>query len=682
MFILGISTVSAQINPENIEIIRDKWGVPHIIAPTDAEVAYGLAWATAEDDFKTVQEQLLPIRSLMGSVKGKDGAIADILVQMLELDSLVDAKYETDLSPAFRKVAEAYTAGANAYALAHPEEVLDKKLFPVTGKDLVKGHILGLGVLTAIQRPFNQVLSGKIKLEEEKVPLGSNAFAISKKKSKDNETYLAINSHQPLQGPASWYEIHLVSGEGTNILGATFAGGIAVFVGANENLGWAHTVNHPDFSDVYKLTMHPEKKETYRFDGEWLKLKKKKAKTKVKVGPIKIRVGKTYYESKYGLTLENEHGFYAIAVPANRHINGAEQWYQMNRASNLKEFKSALAIQGITGTNIVYADKEDNIYYVSNSRLPVRNPGYDWTKVLPGDTSATLWPDEYYPIDSLPYYLNPPSGFVYNTNHSPFYGSSDQDNLAPSSVSKTLGHPHVNNNRSLRFKQLIDQYDKLDYEDFKRIKYDQYYTDSLYDNRIINLEGMMLVDSVQYPDLTETLRVFQNWDHKTDTNSLGASIFVLACYELTSLMKKRNAYKNWGKALDTEFVLALRHARDHLVEHFGSVRVPFGKLQRHVRGDVNLAIGGGPEILAAMYSVPWKEGRYSSIAGDSYICLVRFTEDGVKLETVNAYGASAKESSPHYTDQMQLFVRHQRKSMTLDVEKVRKTAVRTYHPQK
>ena len=130
LFLLGISTCFAQINPENIEIIRDKWGVPHIIAPTDAEVAYGLAWATGEDDFKTVQEQLLPIKSLMGSVQGKDGAIADILVQMLELDSLVDAKYETDLSPAFRKVAEGYAAGANAYAAAHPEEVLNKKLFP------------------------------------------------------------------------------------------------------------------------------------------------------------------------------------------------------------------------------------------------------------------------------------------------------------------------------------------------------------------------------------------------------------------------------------------------------------------------------------------------------------------------------------------------------------------------
>ena len=70
LFLLSASAAFPQINPENIEIIRDKWGVPHIYAPTDVEVAYGLAWATAEDDFKTVQEQLLPIKGLMGSKVG------------------------------------------------------------------------------------------------------------------------------------------------------------------------------------------------------------------------------------------------------------------------------------------------------------------------------------------------------------------------------------------------------------------------------------------------------------------------------------------------------------------------------------------------------------------------------------------------------------------------------------
>ena len=68
-------------------------------------------------------------------------------------------------------------------------------------------------------------------------------------------------SHQfpsTVKGWYSWYEAHLISDEGLNILGGTFPGGMVIFHGVNEHLGWAHTVNHADFSDVYKLTMHPD----------------------------------------------------------------------------------------------------------------------------------------------------------------------------------------------------------------------------------------------------------------------------------------------------------------------------------------------------------------------------------------------------------------------------------------
>ncbi|MEZ5027321.1 MAG: penicillin acylase family protein [Ferruginibacter sp.] len=65
------------INPAAIDIVRDSFGVPHIFAKTDAEVAYGLAWAQAEDDFKSMQEVILPAKNLMAAVQGKKGAAAD-----------------------------------------------------------------------------------------------------------------------------------------------------------------------------------------------------------------------------------------------------------------------------------------------------------------------------------------------------------------------------------------------------------------------------------------------------------------------------------------------------------------------------------------------------------------------------------------------------------------------------
>ena len=137
------------------------------------------------------------------------------------------------------------------------------------------------------------------------MPKGSNAIAISKQKTSTEETFLAINSHQPLEGWYSWYEAHLISAEGMNILGGTFPGGICIFHGVNQYLGWAHTVNHADFSDVYALTMHPSDKLKYRYDGEWKTLKEKKYWSWLKLlGPLKIPIRRTIYESVYGPLLK------------------------------------------------------------------------------------------------------------------------------------------------------------------------------------------------------------------------------------------------------------------------------------------------------------------------------------------------------------------------------------------
>ena len=103
LFVCLFTTISiAQVNPDNITIARDKFGVPHIYGKTDAEVAYGLAWATAEDDFNSMQENLLAIRNKLGSVKGTEGALFDFFVFALETKDYVNRSYESQVSPAFK----------------------------------------------------------------------------------------------------------------------------------------------------------------------------------------------------------------------------------------------------------------------------------------------------------------------------------------------------------------------------------------------------------------------------------------------------------------------------------------------------------------------------------------------------------------------------------------------------
>jgi acyl-homoserine-lactone acylase len=125
---------------------------------------------------------------------------------------------------------------------------------------------------------------------------------------------------------------------------------------------------------------------------------------------------------------------------------------------------------------------------------------------------------------------------------------------------------------------------------------------------------------------------------------------------------------------------AVRKARKHLLKHFGKLEFPLGDLQKHVRGEKELPMWGLPEVICAMYTEPWKDGKLRSYLGESYIMLLKYSEEGVEIETVNAYGSSNKPGNKHYTDQMDLFVNQKYKKMTLDREEIFKHAERIYHP--
>ena len=94
-FILTSLHSNSQINPDAIEIVRDSYGIPHIYAPTDAEVAYGFAWAQAEDDFETIQQAYLAGNGLLSKFIGLKGAAADFLVQLIQSEKIVNEQFNT-----------------------------------------------------------------------------------------------------------------------------------------------------------------------------------------------------------------------------------------------------------------------------------------------------------------------------------------------------------------------------------------------------------------------------------------------------------------------------------------------------------------------------------------------------------------------------------------------------------
>jgi len=249
----------AQINPANVTIARDSWGVPHIFAKTDPEVAYGLAYAHAEDDFKTIQFTLLGGKQLLGRYLGKNGAAVDYAVALIRARKTVQENINT-LSPEYKALMTGYVEGINAYAKTHPKEVLVKGAFPATIEDQLTASMLSIASFSGFDRALQSIFNGKVATLEQFRPKASNAFAFNSSKTTDGKTYLNINSHQPLEGPAAWYEAHVCSEQGWNALGGLFPGASTILHGVNEHLGWAHTVNYHDKLDLYQLEINPENK--------------------------------------------------------------------------------------------------------------------------------------------------------------------------------------------------------------------------------------------------------------------------------------------------------------------------------------------------------------------------------------------------------------------------------------
>ena len=670
---------TAQINPDAIEIVRDSYGVPHIYASTDAEVAYGFAWAQAEDDFETMQQGYLAGNGLLSKVYGLDNASLDFLAQFIQSEQTVNDQFHT-LDPNFVELLNGFTEGINAYAAKYPDEILESSLFPFTPQKALRYSQLLLYLFNDAEKLVSGIYQNQLSwpYDVKKVSKGSNLLAVSRSRTQSNETFLAINTHMPLEGLTSWYEAHLVSEEGTNIIGATFPGCPIIFTGANEYLGWTHTVNAPSRSDVYALEMHPKKKGVYMVDGEPYKLEKFKAKVYLKILGITIPVKKKFYRSIYGPTLKNKTGFYSVRTSSTTNINALEQWWHMGKATTFSEFYETLEMKALPTMNIGYADRNDTIFYMSGGKIPIRNKGYDWTHVVPGNTHKTLW-NTFYDIKDLPQVISPKSGFVYNANHSPFKSSGKNDNPNIEDFAQEMDFETWDNNRSTRLLHLLEEQEHIDYARFKRIKYDQQLPTPL-NYVFMDLNPLFEMEPEDYPEVGVLLAEIKNWDRVTNAESYGAGAYAIL-YKTVSTYFFKDIIE-FGHVFTHEALFeALKVTKAYMKTHFDSERIRLGEYQKLVRGEKELPAFGLPDVVTSMAGTNYKEGKVRIVHGESYIGLVRFTPTKTYYESVISYGSSNRPESPHYSDQMELFLDFKTKTMSFDRAEVLGSALSRYAPK-
>ena len=674
--LIGSSDLKIQNYDYDVTIYRDNWGVPHIYGKKDTDTAFGLAYAHSEDDFETLQDVLLALRGKLASVKGRESAPVDYLVGMLKVWETVDKRYDSGLSQEVKNLCAAYADGVNLYMEKHPHEIVGD-LYPVTGKDIVAGFVFRVPLmfdfdwyLKELMKDTKPEFKNYAETNTEYSMYGSNMIAVNGKKSSDGHTRLAINSHQPWEGPVTWYEVHLNSEEGLNVTGGLFPGSPVVFKGYNDYLGWSHTVNGPDLIDVYELTINPENEDEYLLDGNWLSFEKEELPINVKLwGPINWTFKRELLWSNHGPVIKADHGVYALRYAGSDMVGQLEQWFKMNKSSNLEEFTSAMEMMQIPMFNTLYADKLGNIYYVYNGLIPIRDLDAPWYGILPGDKSELIW-NKYYDYDMLPQVLNPDNGYLQNCNSTPYLatvGNQNPKKILPDNA----GIEDFQTNRAYRANELYGGDISISKDEFYQYKYDTYYSKNSVMNYALNrfLSEVSTTDSL----LLKGVSVLENWDMGNQKENTGAALALLT-FKLTYNIK--------DFTYDYESIMErFKESVYFLIDKYGKIDIPLGDLQVIKRGDIILPLDGGPDILRAVYSKMIDNKRVAR-HGDCFFQMVDWDENGnVTAESIHQYGsATLDKESPHYADQAYLFSQMKMKPSFIELDSIKKYLNKSYNP--
>jgi penicillin amidase/acyl-homoserine-lactone acylase len=656
----------------DVTIHRDRYGVPHLYGKRDRDVAFGVAYAHAEDDFGTIQEVILAVRGRLASLKGPEAAKTDFLVGWFRVWDVTERAWREDLGEESRAIADAYADGINLYAARHPEELASGDLLPVRGQDVVAGIVFKIPFFYMLDRTLIELFGDERRRPVVTEPIGSNGFALAPRRTSDGRTRLVINSHQPLTGPVAWYEARLHSEEGLDIAGGLFPGSPLILHGHNRHLGWASTVNRPDLSDVYALDVDPEDPMRYRLDGEWKAFDVRKVYIPVRlIGRLRWTFIEDAYASVHGPVARTKHGTYAVRYAGMGEGRQLEQYRRMNRAQTFEEWRDAMRMLALPSINFVYADREGHVGMFHNAKLPIRKEGWDWSSYVRGDRSELIW-TEHVPFDDLPHTIDPPSGFVFSVNHTPFRATDGPGSPDPAKFSKTLGLETELNNRAQRALALFGSDPSITREELERYKYDKIYAQ---DSEVMLAVEEVLAEKSADPIVVEAQRVLASWDRSTDLESTGAAIGTLGVAKVIEA-------RRW-KPDPPDLVENFAEQARRLHAAYGRIDVPWREVSRHRRGSFDRPVAGGPDVLrAAHYGDIDEQGKATDERGDSYIMFVEWARDGtVTSSSVHPYGAAtSREGSPHYVDQAELFATERLRKVWLEEAELMQNLERSYRP--
>jgi acyl-homoserine lactone acylase PvdQ len=669
-------------------IYRDRWGIPHIWARSDAGATFGFAYAQAEDYFARIERNYIAALGRAAEVDGPDVVAQDRLNRALEIPRLARQEYHR-LDGRTRALCDGFVAGLNYYLATHPEvrPLLLTHFEPWYPLAFIRflyyqqGFVWASGV-----RPEELHLArGKAEFDDNR---GSNGWVVAPWRSAGGHALLFINPHLPYFGPGQVYEGHLHSEDGWNFTGYARFGFPFPYVGHNASLGWVSTDNAADHADLYRETFDdPAQPLAYRYGGgyrlaeEWTDTIRVRTGRRIEVRPVVLR--RTHHGPIVG---ERDGHPLALRLARLADDGWLAEWYAMTRARSVRELREAMRPLAMLFGNVMAADREGHIWYLYNASVPRRDPRFAWSGAVDGSDPATEWLG-YHTIDELPELLDPPSGWMDNSNGSPFR-LTDRGNLDPARYPPYMvPEGTLVNPRGRAGQRLLATTSQWTLETWARAAFDRRVF--MADSAISALEHAVptVGDSALRRRIAAVHDTLRGWNRVSDTASAAMTVF--------SLWRRLLADGEDGRtAPAAAMVKALAAALDTLERRFGRWEVPWGEVSRLQR--VTDAAGEQPSDERP--SLPWPavhgadgavftgfaapqpgQRRLYGRAGASYVSVVEFGPR-VRARAVHTFGASGDRASPHFFDQAPLHARGQLRPAWFMLDEIRANLETSYRP--
>jgi acyl-homoserine-lactone acylase len=532
---------------QNITIIRDNWGIPHVYGKTDANAVFGLLYAQCEDDFKRVEMNYIEKLGRKAEVLGEKELYNDLYVRLI-IDS-ADAVADYNKAPLWLKqLMNAWADGINFYLYKHPEikpalltrfkpwytllwtdgsigaistgDVTEQDVKNFYSNNLMLSSVASLPRIVSPQTENGDEIT--ITNKERKHFDGSNGFAIAPSKTESGNAILYINPH------TTFYfrpEVHINSDEGLNVYGAVTWGQFFIYQGFNEHCGWMHTSSNVDVSDMYaELLKRAAKGYVYKYNNKWLPVKEKNITVKYKQGNLLVTKTITTYFTHHGPIMAKR-GNQIISVKSNnRDMKGLMQSWLRTKAKGLDDYKKVMDLKANTSNSTVFADSKGNIAFWHGNFIPVRDPKINWGKAVDGTTAATEWKG-LHNVEQIVHVYNPSTGWIQNCNSTPFTVSGSASPLKKNYPAYMA--PDGENFRGVNAVRVLSKENKFNIDKTIAAGYDTYMAafEILIPALVKRFDALAENDSLKI-QLQQPVAVLKQWDYRAAETSVAQSLAI------------------------------------------------------------------------------------------------------------------------------------------------------------